>query len=135
MTYSQLTFKERCLIQQCHQNGESQSEIAGKLGRDRSTVCRELARNSDGSDYQAEAAQTRADQRGSQPTGPRKLTDALCKQVKWLLRRYWSPEQIANELAERDGPSLSHEWIYQLIYAEQAAGGELWEYLRHPRKQ
>lgn len=105
------------------------------MGRDRSTVCRELARNSDGSNYQAEAAQTRADQRGSQPTGPRKLTDALCKQVKWLLRRYWSPEQIANELAERDGPSLSHEWIYQLIYAEQAAGGELWEYLRHPRKQ
>lgn len=136
MEYNQLTYKERYLIERCHQNGESQTLIANKLNRSKSTVCRELNRNSeDAEPYQARQAQRQAKERASGNHGPRKLTDKLWNDVARRIRQYWSPEQIADHLDSCDGPSLSHEWIYQMIYANQAGGGDLWEYMRHPRKK
>ena len=134
MTYSQLTFQERYLIQRCHQNGESQSEIAEKLGRHRSTIGRELRRNTcEDGDYQADDAARQARKRARSGGRTCKVTTRLWAHIQYRLRRYWSPEQIAHELAISDGPGLSHEWIYQLIYADKASGGDLWTYLRHPR--
>lgn len=43
---SQLTMEEREVISQMRYAGESNSEIARTLGRDRSTIGRELKRNS-----------------------------------------------------------------------------------------
>jgi len=135
MSYSQLTFEERYLIQHCHQNGESKTQIAHKLGRHRSTITRELRRNAcEAGSYQADKASQQAQKRARNRGRTSKVTISLWEQVQYRLRRYWSPEQIAAELAARPGPTLSHEWIYQLIYADQASGGDLWEYLRHPRK-
>jgi IS30 family transposase len=44
--------------------------------------------------------------------------------VRSLLRRQWSPEQIASKLP------ISHETIYQKVYADKAMSGHLWRSLR-----
>jgi IS30 family transposase len=41
-----------------------------------------------------------------------------------LLRVQWSPEQIASKLP------ISHETVYQHVYADKAQGGALWKNLR-----
>ena len=45
MRYTQLTQDERYLIQQWKGDGHNGSEIARRMGRDRSTISRELRRN------------------------------------------------------------------------------------------
>jgi len=135
MSYCQLTYQERYVIECCRQNGETQAQIAGKLGRARSTISRELRRNHcDSEAYRAEQADRQAQKRARNGGRTSKVTTRLWAWITLRLRRYWSPEQIAAQLARRAGPGLSGEWIYQLIYADQAAGGDLWRYLRHPRK-
>ncbi|HEV7891124.1 MAG TPA: helix-turn-helix domain-containing protein, partial [Pyrinomonadaceae bacterium] len=46
MTYRQLTPEERYMLAALRRQGLNQSEIARSLGRHRSTVCREVRRNS-----------------------------------------------------------------------------------------
>jgi IS30 family transposase len=41
----------------------------------------------------------------------------------------WSPVQIANQVG------ISHETIYRHVYADKAAGGNLWEQLRCQKKR
>ena len=41
-----------------------------------------------------------------------------------LLRLQWSPEQISSRLP------ISHETVYQHVYADKAQGGALWKNLR-----
>ena len=62
MSYSHLTSKERYVIQCCRESGETKSQIAEKLGRSRSTIGRELKRNSDHGSYEYEKAQQQADE-------------------------------------------------------------------------
>jgi IS30 family transposase len=50
--------------------------------------------------------------------------------VGTLLNREWSPEQIAGRLEQEQGVTVSHEWIYQYIYADRRGGGDLY---RSPR--
>jgi IS30 family transposase len=45
-------------------------------------------------------------------------------EVNVLLRVQWSPEQIAPKLP------ISHETVYQHVYADKAQGGALWRNLR-----
>ena len=46
-----------------------------------------------------------------------------------LLRVQWSPEQIASKLP------ISHETVYQHVYADKAQGGALWKNLRCQKKR
>lgn len=47
-----------------------------------------------------------------------------------LIRRDWSPEQIADRARFEGTLAISHESIYQFIYAEKRAGGDLCTRLR-----
>jgi len=47
-----------------------------------------------------------------------------------VIHEEWSPEQIVGRVAMEQGVSISHEWIYQYIYADQRSGGDLYRYLR-----
>lgn len=52
-------------------------------------------------------------------------------QVETLLSQEWSPEQVAGRLKlERRQQSISHERIYQHVYADKRAGGTLHRHLR-----
>jgi IS30 family transposase len=115
-------------------------EIARRLGRDPSTISRELDRGWTGRGYRASVAQAKADQGRSAPRAAKLATNlALRREVQERLRRRDSPEQIAGRL-KTDFPSQPEMWvsaetIYQSLYV-QARGGlkrELTAFLRTGR--
>ena len=63
--YSQLTLEERCRLCGLMEMELSKTEIARRLGRHRSTIDRELARNSNLDGYRPDTA----DRRGQVPVG------------------------------------------------------------------
>ncbi len=127
--YTQLTQEERYQIYILKKAGHSQSEIAGILGRDKSTISRELRRNRGLKGYRPRQAHKLALGRRYDKVQPR-IDDSVWQQVEALIREEWSPEQIVGRIAMEQGGSISHEWIYQYIYADQRSGGNLYKYLR-----
>jgi IS30 family transposase len=119
-----LSLPERRAIQLGADSGLSAAAIAAALGRDRSTVWRELrrGRGPDGR-YFAHAAHARAHQRAHRPK-PFKLREnpRLCRQVEEWMDQGWSPKLIAHMLTvEHPGDetwAVSHETIYQALYVQ-----------------
>lgn len=130
MNYTHLTQRERYQICAFRKAGNTSAAIATLLGRNKSTICRELARNSVDSSYQAAEAQSLADERRAAcANGPRIAADTWVV-VEEKLGQYWSPEQIEGYLETNGCPTASHESIYQRIYADQRVGGSLHRVLR-----
>src|SRR3954470_16956201 len=108
--------------------GESDSEIARRLGRHRSTIGREIGRCGGRRRYRPLRAERLAEQsaRRSKQT---KLAGCprLLAAVEQGLERCWSPQQIAARLRleHPDDPlmRISHETIYRSLYVQ--ARGEL----------
>lgn len=46
------------------------------------------------------------------------------------MREAWSPEQIRGRIQREHGQTISHEWMYQYIYKDKQAGGDLYRALR-----
>jgi transposase, IS30 family len=123
-----LSLVEREEIAVAVAEGLGVSAIARRLGRDKSTISRELARNSiadrhGGRTYRAVAAQAKAEQRARRPKQGKLASNArLRRRVQRWLRRRWSPEQIARRLAKvfpHDGAMrVSHETIYKALYVQ-----------------
>jgi IS30 family transposase len=55
--------------------------------------------------------------------------------VDELLRRQWSPEQVAGYLRREGRLSISHETIYRHVWRDKKAGGTLHTHLRGARKR
>jgi len=129
MSYTQLTQEERYQIYILKKAGYSQTEIAGLVERDKSTISRELRRNRGLKGYRPQQAHNLARRRRDEKAQPR-IEDPVWQQVEALIREAWSPEQIAGRIAMEQGVSISHEWIYQYIYADKRSSGDLYRYLR-----
>jgi IS30 family transposase len=117
--------------------GCNQSQIARALGRHRSTVCRELRRNGTRVDgrYRAFTAQERTNGRRSRSRRNSHFTAADFALVDELLRRQWSPEQVAGRLRREGRLLISHETIYRHIWRDKREGGALHTHLRGARKR
>src|SRR5215213_7834100 len=100
MTYHQLTSGERYMLAALRRQGCNQSQIARELGRHRSTVCREVRRNSTRADghYRPFTAQERTNGRRSRARRNLRFTAEDFALVGELLCRQWSPEQVAGHL-------------------------------------
>lgn len=122
MNYTHLTQEERYQIYALKKAGLKQSEIANVLERAPSTISRELRRNSGLRGYRPNQAHRLACER--RPINARRIDDATWQYAQDRLREQWSPEQISNHAA------ISHETIYQRVYADKRAGGMLWRNLR-----
>lgn len=163
--YSHLSSEERILIEKLHcEQHLSIRRTAERIGRDKSTVSRELRRglwfasNENGSYrpyrpkrlktgpwtsgpfYSALAAQRKADLRRRGSRKPRRMdSDRLRAWVLDALRRGWSPELIEGRLKARyaGDPSMriSHECLYQWIYAKPQRALDLRQYLARGRKR
>ena len=84
----------------------SQTQIADKLKVHKSTISREIKRNSGRKGYRFKQAQRTAEQRQAFRSNLRK-SSALEKKVRVLLKRKWSPEQISSRLKLERKESIS----------------------------
>lgn len=120
--YKRLTSEERYAIGIMVVEGRTRREIARALGREPSTISRELKRgivDSLGA-YQADASQVQAVcKRSESRKRPRLKNPTIRAYVEAKLIERWSPEQISGRLLqEYEDLSISHEAIYKWIYAE-----------------
>ena len=118
-SYTHFTTKEREKLLQFKAQGLKQIEIAQKLGRSRSSVSRELKRNSseDGS-YSAFEAEGKYRWRRKRCVRKRRLDNVeLKKHVTEKLHDYWSPEQIDGRLKlEHSSFQISFATIYRAVH-------------------
>lgn len=119
----QLTFLERERISQMHDAGASNAEIAAELGRTRSTIGREIKRNSVFGEYSAVVAQSLSQQRRRERPLVRKMdrpevSDFVRSRLVWC----WSPDQIAArskaDFSRRRHLQVSHQTIYTWIESQ-----------------
>jgi IS30 family transposase len=117
--------------------GCTKSEIARSLGRHRSTVGREVRRNSCALDgrYRASKAQERTQGRRSRSRRNSRFTARDFAAVDGLLVRQWSPEQVAGHLRRAGLLNISHETIYRHVWRDKKEGGLLYTHLRGARKR
>jgi IS30 family transposase len=103
--------------------GESLRCIAGRLGRNPSTVCREIGRNGGRRGYRAAAADAAATARAERPKRCKlAMNERLRAAVEDKLELQWSPQQIAGWLREEfpTEPEMrvSHETIYLSLFVQ-----------------
>jgi IS30 family transposase len=102
--------------------GESFAAIAAGIGKNVSSVSREVHANGGREQYRAWRAQQRAQQRARRPKTPKLACPRLVAQVEQGLRLWWSPEEIAQRLRIdfADDPMMwvSHETIYQSLFVQ-----------------
>ena len=127
--YTQLTREQRYQIYALKKEGHNRTVIARNVGVHKATISRELSRNRGGRGYRPKQADELATERKQQRVRPR-ITSAQWRQVQDLLRQQWSPEQISGRLAIEEKARVSHERIYQYVYADKASGGDLYLNLR-----
>ena len=136
-TYTQLTENDRIEIYAMVQAGKSQRHIAATLGVAPSTICRELARHGGPRGYHPKRAHLRACYFRRTARKAVKMTAAMITYIESKLCQQHSPEQIAERM-KRDpawqGPTVSHERIYQHIWQDKGIGGQLYKHLRIARK-
>ncbi len=125
---TQLTQEERYQIEALLKMGHHQSEIAVVLKRHKSTISREVRRNRGLRGYRPKQAQHLALARREAKAKPR-IAPGTWEWVESLLREEWSPEQVSGWLSMEQGLHVSHEWIYQYVYADKRRGGDLHTHL------
>jgi len=138
-----LTAFERDSIALYHTQRISNSEIARRLGREVSTIGRELKRNRWDESYIAIHAQNQAWERAvrvAHSKHPLKNGD-VCAYVTEKLHEGWSPDQIAGRLKKKYLQDrhwwITAETIYRWIYQpEQVKHDDPWyEYLQRKQKK
>ena len=131
----QLTLEQRYEIQALINAKHKKNFIAKQLGVNKSTITRELQRNSGKRSYNAQKAQALYKERKKDVFRKVRFTEGMKKMVKEKIRDCWSPEQIVGYCRRQDIAMVSHETIYQFIYADKEQGGELYKYLRTARSK
>jgi IS30 family transposase len=139
MAYHQLTLSERAIISVCVERGIKKVEIARLLGRARSTVSRELARNrARRGGYSFQGAQRSLRNRRANAR-PRLLGHGQQRgDLVWrCLRKGWSPEQIVGRLKlDFDAKPVGFRTIYRWIDRLRRARDPILKQLpRCPRKR
>jgi IS30 family transposase len=133
MSYQQLTEGKRYQISVLLAQGSPATAIAQAVKVHRSTVYRELKRNSSREAYNPGKAHQQAMRRR---TGAAKyrLPERVVRYVELTLSWRWSPEQISG-VSKLIGLPVSHEWIYRHVAADRVRGGKLYKALRQGHKR
>lgn len=136
--YKQLGQKERDRIYLLKKNGLTSAEIANRLGRDKSTIGRELRRNLHLKirEYLPDTAQRKADKRKKSNRKQCYLDKqpGLKREVVRRLKQGWSPDLIAGRLKDAKGEHINQESIYQFIYSLEGRKVNLRQYLRRAHR-
>jgi len=110
--------------------------IANVLGLHKSTVCREIKRNSSKTGkYSPAHAQELSNERKERFGRKRKFTIEIESfVVKKIEKEQWSPMQIVGYCTKNSLPIVSHERIYQYVRTDKKKGGQLYLNMRHKLK-
>ncbi|MEK7190824.1 MAG: IS30 family transposase [Pseudomonadota bacterium] len=118
--YVHLSLLERDQITVMRHDKKSMGDIAKALGRSKSTLSREIKRNSSAEYklYMSHRAHERSKLRREQASIRLRLKDELIvSYVTTKLKLGWTPEIIAGAIKlDQPGLSISHEAVYQYIY-------------------
>ncbi|MBU3615596.1 IS30 family transposase, partial [Polynucleobacter sp. Latsch14-2] len=123
-----LSQTERYQIYILMKDGKTQTQIAQLMDRHKSTISRELARNTGNRGYRPRQACLLSEERSLGCRNAAQITADQWNQAVDYLLAQWSPVQIANQVG------ISHETIYRHVYADKAAGGSLYQQLRCQKK-
>lgn len=134
-TYKQLTSEQRYQISALKRMGHSLTEIARELEVHKSTISRELSRNTGERGYRPKQAHEKACERRAQASRREQISTETWKVVEEKLWQEWSPEQVSGWLKKCREVRISHEWIYQHVLADQRTGGDLHTHLRQHGKR
>lgn len=129
-TYKQLTYEQRCQIEALKKSGITQQAIATIIKVSQSSISRELSRNTGLRGYRHVQAHRTSIERRQATSKPYKMTAELIDEIDDKLYAKWSPEQISGWLLVEHNICISHEIIYQHVWADKAIGGDLYKYLR-----
>ena len=135
--YTQLQELERVRIYEGLKQGWSLSMIAQGIGRDKSTVSREIRRNSDhiGYLYPRDAQKMTVDRKARHGSKIERNSN-LREYVMKMLRLDWSPSLIAGCWnKEHPDQTICTEAIYQYIYKPKHKKLELWKLLNKRKKK
>ena len=141
MNYHHLTIEERSCIRKYYVDGLSYREIARLIGRNVSTVSREIRRNCthmyDIPTYYPHTAQKKYLLRRSYCHRGMFRSQEVIEYIEEKLRATWSPEQIACTPCELKIPSW--RTIYRWIYEKYLVNGNLkvlrWKGKSHGSKE
>ncbi len=135
-SYHQLTSGERYELSALRKQGLRPAEIARALGRHRSTICREVQRNSrkDGG-YRPSTADQKTRGRRSRSRRNQRFTAANWALVEIWLREDFSPEQVSGWLRRFRLLRISHETIYRHVWTDKGRDGTLHRHLRCAQKK
>ena len=134
--YKHLALTERYQILALLKSNESIISIAKTLGRDPTTIRREIKRGSTANiSYNPDWSYTNYTNKRARCKSAHKLTPELVSYITDRIKWYWSPEQICGRLLLKSGIKLHPMSIYRFIYADATNGGELWRFMRLPRKK
>ncbi len=128
-----LTVEQRYEIWAMMQQGLKQKDIALAIGKDKSVVSRELKRNCDNRNrkYKADLAQRKYESRQKNKRKRIRFTEEVKQYVDECLAKDYSPEQIRGRAVVEGRECVSHERIYQYVWKNKKAGGDLHTHLRH----
>ena len=112
--YTHITRDDRICIALMLRQGKSYTAIGRELGKHRTTIMREIQRNSDDEgNYRVSFAQKRARKRRKESKEKERIIEnngEVRKEVLTYLKRDWSPEQIAGVFH-----TVSHMTIYRYL--------------------
>jgi len=145
--YNQLNLGQRYQIECLLQLGYNKTEIANQIGCHKSTIGRELKRNTakrgrGAGLYKAELSQRKSELREKQKPKSKRLTAKMLSYIRKQLKdQRWSPELISEKGKEKYGDFVSPETIYSYIWKckksnrkEYDQDKELHQYLRHNKR-
>ena len=130
--YHQLTQEQRYQIWALRNNAYTLSQIGDLIGCHKSTVSRELRRNSHHGIYDAKHAHTLSLQRKRNAAKSTKQCSATDKLIAERIQLGWSPAALSARMkieCSAQENTLSHTTIYQRIAADKAQGGKLYQHL------
>lgn len=131
--YTHLSITDRRRFYTFLEMGLSISEIAKRLSKHRSTLYRELRRNSELEGYLPKTAQLKAQARATHKRVSKIRRDGILRDyIIRSLQKGWSPEQISGRMKYHKLSFYAcHETIYQFIYKSKEK--EFYHYLAYKK--
>lgn len=136
--YNHLTEANRSVIEVLHQENYTVTEIARKIGCNKSTISREIRSRSERSEYNSFSAQCNYETNRERCKMKKKLHSIdLRNYVVERIESGWSPACIVGRMALENKPfSLCAETIYNFVYTDSyCIERKLYQYLRRGKRR